>query len=89
MRTDPRPEEVRELVVETLERLGVELYDWGDLDESIVIDHGRYVARSYRLEGYLAMWLVDLGLVQFYNAHGDMLATLNLFQTLEPQRMAA
>jgi hypothetical protein len=89
MRTDPRPEEVRHLVAETLRDLGAAVNDWWDLDESILIDAGRYVARSYRTDGYLAMWLTDVGIVQFYNADGDMLATLNLFESLQPQRMAA
>jgi hypothetical protein len=57
--------------------------------ETIVIDRGRYVARSYRTEGFLAMWLVAAGLVQFYDGTGRMLATINLFESLRPQRMAA
>jgi hypothetical protein len=111
MRTDPRPDEVRELVVRVLEEFGARLCeplavertrgrDWyssynpeeGDgeiLDETILIDQGRYVARSYRADGFLAMWMVELGIVQFYNADGEMLATVNLFRRLTPQRMAA
>lgn len=58
-------------------------------DETILIDQGRYVARSYRTPGYLAMWLVEAGIVQFYSSTGDMLATVNLFERLEPQRVAA
>jgi hypothetical protein len=57
--------------------------------ESILIDAGRYVARSYRSDDYLAMWLVEVGIVQFYDAEGEMLATINLFESLRPQRMAA
>jgi hypothetical protein len=89
MRTDPHPEDVRELVRQTLEQLGAMPDDPGDLDETILIDRGRYMARSYRTEGYMAMWLIDVGIVQFYNEAGDMLATINLFETLLPQRMAA
>jgi len=59
------------------------------IDETILIDQGRYVARSYRTEGYMAMWLVDVGIVQFYDDLGQMLATVNLFELLRPQRMAA
>jgi len=60
-----------------------------EIDETILIDQGRYVARSYRTEGFMAMWLVEVGIVQFYDALGQMLATINLFKSLRPQRMAA
>lgn len=89
MRTDPRPDEVREVVVRVLEDFGANIGAWDDLDETILIDGGRYVARSYRADGFLAMWLVDVGIVQFYDEAGDMLATVNLFESLQPQRMAA
>jgi hypothetical protein len=89
MRLIPQPEEVRQLVVETLERLGVAMFRLPALKETILIDDGRYVARSYRLDGYLAMWLIGVGLVQFYDEEGTMLCTINLCLELEPQRMAA
>ncbi len=60
-----------------------------EIEETILIDQSRYVARSYRAEGYLAMWLVAVGLVQFYNQNGRMLASINLFESLRPQRLAA
>ena len=59
------------------------------IEETVLIDQGRYVARSYRIKGYLAMWLVPVGIVQFYDARGQMLATINLFESLRPQQMAA
>ena len=59
------------------------------IEETIHIDGGRYVARSYRTPGYMAMWLVAVGIVQFYDERGRMLSTINLFETLRPQRMAA
>ena len=63
--------------------------DLPEIDETILIDRGRYVARSYRTEGYMAMWLVAVGIVQFYDEGGQMLATINLFTSLRPQKMAA
>ena len=59
------------------------------MKENILIDAGRYVARSYRLEDYMAMWLIDVGIVQFYDAEGNMLCTINLLLELEPDRMVA
>ncbi len=89
MRLSPPPEEVRELVVRNFEEFGVTPLGTSALKETILIDDGRYVARSYRAGGYLAMWLVGVGIVQFYDADGNMLRTINLLRELEPQRMAA
>ena len=60
-----------------------------DLDERLMLDEGRYVARSYRVDDFLAMWMIDVGLIQFYDGDGNMLRTVNLFEELESQRMAA
>jgi hypothetical protein len=87
MRTDPRADEVRRLVEHVFSGYFEE--PGAEIDETILIDQGRYMARSYRCEHYLAMWLVAVGLVQFYDDRGRMLATINLFQSLRPQRMAA
>ena len=89
MRTDPLPYEVRELVVQTFEDYNVVIENPWDLDETILIHEGRYSARTYEAEGHMAMWLLDIGVVQFYDADGNMLRTVNLLEELEPQRMAA
>ena len=89
MRRDPLPYEVRELVIGTFELLDVYLDSPWDLDETILIDDGQYSARTYRIDDYMAMWLVDIGIVQFYDGDGNMLRTVNLLEELEPQRMAA
>lgn len=89
MRKDPFPSEVRELVARTFQDLDVTLDGALDLDETILIDDGRYAARTYRTGGYMAMWLVEIGIVQFYDADGHMLCTVNLSEELEPHRMAA
>jgi hypothetical protein len=89
MRTDPLPYEVRELVIRTLEYYDIFVEHAWDLDETILIDDGRYSARTYQVDGYMAMWLIDIGIVQFYDADGNMLRTVNLLEEREPQRMAA
>ena len=89
MRTDPLPGEVRELVIRMFEYFDVTIENPWDLDETILIDDGRYSARTYKVDGYMAMWLLEIGIVQFYDADGNMLRTVNLFEELEPQRMAA
>jgi hypothetical protein len=59
------------------------------LEETILIDGGKCAARSYRLDGLMAMWLIEVGILQFYDADGAMLRTINLFQELEPVKLAA
>ena len=41
------------------------------------------------LDGLMAMWLIEVGIVQFYDADGAMLRTINLFQEVEPVKLAA
>jgi hypothetical protein len=89
MRRDPLPQDVRELVIRTFEYFDVYVDSPCDLDETILIDDGCYSARSYRVDGHMAMWLLDIGIVQFYDPEGNMLRTVNLLEELEPQRMAA
>ncbi len=89
MTVSPDPDQIRNIVFRTFLELDVceEILD--DLDERLLLDEGRYVARSYRLDDYLAMWMIDVGLIQFYDAEGNMLRTVNVFEEIEPQRMAA
>ena len=58
-----------------------------DLQETIRIDRGKCVARTYRVDDLMAMWLLDIGIVQFYDGDGNMLATINLLAEAVPQRM--
>lgn len=89
MRVLPCAQEVRQVVRQTFADIGVadDLVD--DLNETILINDGTYRGRSYQTEGYFAMWLVEAGLVQFYDDDGDMVCTVSLFNEIEPQRMAA
>lgn len=89
MTISPDPDKIRTIVFRTFLELDVDEDCLTDLDERIMLDEGRYVARSYRVENLLAMWMIDVGLVQFYDANGNMLRTVNLFEEIEPQRMAA
>jgi hypothetical protein len=81
--------DVREMVIRLFVELGSDHDDAVDLQENIRIDRGRCVARCYRATEMFAMWLIDCGVVQFYNADGEMLHTVNLFNELQPQRAAA
>ena len=89
MTVEPEPHEVRRLVVQIFEKLGAAIPTLFDLEETILNHEEKYTIRSYRVTGYIAMWLVGVGIVQFYDAKGNMLATFNLFTESKPLKMAA
>lgn len=59
------------------------------ITETLLVDEGRCAARSYAAGSLMAMWLLDVGVVQFYDAEGNMLRTVNLADESESERMAA
>ncbi len=89
MTIGPQPEQVRELVARVFEEFGIRDSDVGRLNETLLIKAGRHVARTYRAEGLMAMWLLRAGVVQFYDSHGSMLRTVNLFKRVRPRPVAA
>ena len=89
MRLHMNAADVRDLVSRHFVNLGVDADEVGDVQENIRIDRGRCVARCYRVAEMFAMWLIDVGVLQFYAADGEMLHTVNLFTELQPQRAAA
>ena len=80
---NPQPHYVRKLVARTFTELGVTVRSVSDLEETILGDESGHNARSYRLGGYLAMWLAEVCDLQFYDAEGRTLRTINLLE--EPQ----
>jgi hypothetical protein len=89
MRTEPRPDEIRTLVIGVFKDLGATITHSFDLKETILVSDGRYAARSYRVDQLVAMWLIDVGILQFYDADGSMIRQVSLFEEMSPQRMAA
>lgn len=89
MRLHMNAADVRGLVSRHFLELGADVRDIEELQENIRIDRGRCVARCYRVAEMFAMWLIDVGVLQFYDADGEMLHTVNLFTELQPQRVAA
>jgi hypothetical protein len=85
MTINPQPRQVRRIVVRAIAQLEAKIIGVSDLDEQILVDEG-HVARSYKVGGYLAMWLVEVGVLQFYDAEGNMIKTINL---LEQPKLAA
>lgn len=85
MLVKPTPEEVRWIVEQSFRKyFQLSDEDLEDLVEIPMIDSGRCIARSYRVANFLAMWLQDVGILQFYDQHGGMLRRANLFAEIEP-----
>jgi hypothetical protein len=59
------------------------------MEEKTLLSDDGYAARTYRVGELMAMWMVQVGILQFYDADGNMLATVNLLKDLTPQRAAA
>jgi hypothetical protein len=89
MMAAPQPEQIRSLVIATLQGFGATVFSDLQVEETLLVQDGRCLARSYRTCDHFAMWLIELGLLQFYNAQGDMLLVLNLLEDAAPGRMAA
>ena len=89
MTATPQPEQVRLLVARTFKDLGAEVHNELDLHETLLVENHSLVARSYRTDRMMAMWLLRTGIVQFYDDDGVMLRTVNLLKELRPQRAAA
>ena len=89
MRLHMNAADVRELVSSHFLKLGADVDDVADVQEYIRIDRGRCVARCHRVAEMFARWLIDVGVLQFYDADGEMLHTVNLFTELQPTRAAA
>lgn len=83
------PATVRQLVHRVFKaQLTAPTLDVLELDERISIHDGKVVARSYRHDQLFAMWLVDVGLVQFYDGDGALLQSVNVLYS-PPTRRAA
>jgi hypothetical protein len=85
----PDAAEVRAIVRRIFAELGIDRLSLDDLSETILIDDGAIRARSYRIENLMAMWLMEIGIVQFYDDQGNMLRRANLLSEVQPTRVAA
>lgn len=89
MTVAPHPAEVRNIIVRTFSEYGASAKSVRDMEENLVIDQGKCMARSYRTGDLFAMWLIGVGIIQFYDSQGNMLRTINLLQEQGERRMAA
>lgn len=90
MLVSPTTAEVRWIVESSFKRyFEISEEDLEDLVELPMVDEGRCIARTYRVSNLLAMWLKDVGILQFYDEQGRMLRRANLFADIEPTTTAA
>ncbi|MCA9148052.1 MAG: hypothetical protein KDA92_02070 [Planctomycetales bacterium] len=87
----PDAVEVRSIVRRIFSEMGVAQRELDEISETILLDEGRIRARSYRLDDLMAMWMLDIGIVQFYDADGNMVRRANLLSEIHPRpvRLAA
>ena len=89
MTVRPGSGEVKQLVVGIFLSLGVASHALFGMKETAFVDCGRCIARCYRIEDLKAVWSVDDGTIEFYDAEGRLLERVNLLEEVAPQLMAA
>ncbi len=89
MHRHPPAGEIRKVVARGFQELGATAEEISSMDETLLIDEGRYAASSYAAGDLLAMWLESVGILQFYGREGKMLRTVSLFGETMPRRRAA
>lgn len=89
MTTRVEPDDVRAVVTRIFRQHGARVRRPSDVVESALFDNNRCVAWSYRSAGLMAMWFVEVGILQFYDAEGNMLQTISLVEPTQSQRLAA
>ena len=69
----PHPGDIRRVVLRTLQEVGAELSSLQDLRETILVDAGTCMARTYSAGGYKAVWLLAEGILRVTNDSGQLL----------------
>jgi hypothetical protein len=85
----PHPAEIRHIVIHTLQEVGASVDSLEDIRETILVDAGNCMARTYHVDGYQAVWLLDEGVLQFTNGDGQLLRIVNLYEEMPVVRLAA
>lgn len=77
-------EAVRRLVDDVLRERGVDAPEQERLLDTILLRDGKYVGRSFRCGGILAMWMIEPGLVTFYDEAGELLRVVSVRELAAP-----
>ncbi len=83
------PAEMRQLVVNRFQQHDSRAMVDGELEERVRVESGKVVAYCYRAGNLFAMWMIDIGLVQFYDSAGNLLPAYELPAQRTPDRRAA
>ncbi len=83
------PAEMRQAVLRVFQHRLERVIPTTEFKERVRIEEGRLVAYSYRADDLFAMWMVPIGLVQFYDERGNMFQTFDLTAPAHPERRAA
>jgi hypothetical protein len=75
---------VQRIVARAFRELGA---DDESILETIFVDRGRCVARTYRTGDWTATWIIDEGAIEFHDAQKHLLRTITLAD--EEQQRAA
>ncbi len=76
------PSEVREFVLEAFSRLSRKTSERNALEEVLLVRDGVYSGRSYRWGGWMANWMISVGVIAFYNQRGDLVRTVDLHEAV-------
>ena len=89
MFTSVTPSEMRRIVLRGFAEHHPRSISNEELQEHVRVEDGKIVAYCYEAANLFAMWMVQVGLVQFYDDRGTMLQTLDLKSTTAERRQAA
>ncbi len=85
----PHPGDIRRVVLRTFQEVGAEVVSLQELRETILVEAGACMARTYTAGGFKAVWLLDEGIVRFTNGAGQLLRIVNLYEEMPSVRIAA
>lgn len=89
MGSQPPPQAVRKLVNSRFRELVAPSCYPLDIQETILMEEDRCAARTYRAGDLMAMWMIGVGLLQFYRSDGELLLTIDLLEWGGPPDAAA
>jgi hypothetical protein len=85
----PQTREVKQLVLRTFLELGVTSTSLFGLKETSLIEDEACLARTYRADGFKAIWSLEEGTVKFFDQDGSLVRIVNVLREKVPQLMAA
>lgn len=83
MNASSHPEIVRRLVQAFLAEHGVAAGEQRRMVDTLLLRDGKYVGRSFRCGGFLAMWMIEAGVVTFYDDAGEILQIASVREAAE------